>query len=257
MKINHFKVKVKHSGIYLIQINKYNYIGQSVNITARISQHKRKLEKNQHGNKFMQNVFNKHKSFEYKILWKGPKALLYVMEQLHIDMYNKFNLMNLTNATYHSEEHKKKISQSLKSSEKAQASIQNCIKVRMENYTGKSEAQLEISRKCSNWLHTPDVVKKATEAKLSSKEFRKARNKAGKKMIGNQYAKGKTNGIKNGNSDITVYVFQNKKSKEIFVGTRYELADKISKTSYALSNMINGKEKSAFGYILLASPLSK
>lgn len=61
---------MKISGIYLIQINQYNYIGQSVDIKNRIRGHRSTLFRNIHANKYMQNVFNKHKSFSYKILWK-------------------------------------------------------------------------------------------------------------------------------------------------------------------------------------------
>lgn len=60
-----------------------------------------------------------------------------------------------------------------------------------------------------------------------------------------------------GNCDPTVYVFQNKKTEEIIVCTRYVLAKLINKTSHSLSNLIIGNEKSAFGYTIIACPLPK
>lgn len=252
-----YNKKYKYCGIYKIQIGKYNYIGQSQDITKRISYHQRDLVKNKHGNNYMQNVFNKYKTLEYKILFKCKKEFLTILEQVCINYYSKNNLNLAPAGKYFTEKHKQNISNSLKNSEKAKKSLQNCIKIRIQNYKGPSEKQLQASRNAVKSMHTAEARKKSVESRLKSDKFKEARKNAGKKMVGNSYALGKTNGIRNGNADLSKYVFQNKKTQEIFVCTRYELANLISKTSYALSNLVVGKEKSAYGYILLACPLLK
>lgn len=55
-------------GVYEIWIGDYFYQGSSKDINKRIYQHKQRLEKGDHYNLYMQNVYNKYKSFEWQIL---------------------------------------------------------------------------------------------------------------------------------------------------------------------------------------------
>ena len=59
-------------GIYLIRnkINNKVYVGQSVNIKARWSNHKRELEKGIHSNDHLQKSYNKYGkiNFEFKVI---------------------------------------------------------------------------------------------------------------------------------------------------------------------------------------------
>lgn len=55
-------------GIYLLKINGKQYVGSSVNIKKRLRRHRTLLRNNKHDNKYLQNVYNKYKSCEYRIL---------------------------------------------------------------------------------------------------------------------------------------------------------------------------------------------
>lgn len=251
---------MKLCGIYLIQINKYKYIGQSVDIKNRIRGHKCTLNNGTHSNKYMQRVYNKYKQFNYIVLWEGEKALLTLMETMFISFFNEKEVLNIKHpepSRILTKEHRQKLSHSLKNSQKLKDSIPKALATRKLRYKGPSQAQLDNSKKCSEWLQRPEVRLKSVESRKKSLVFKEARKECGKKLKGNQFALGKTNGIKNGNCDPSIYVFQNKKTLEILVCTRYELAILINRTSHSLSNLIIGKEKSAFGYKLLACPLSK
>lgn len=251
---------MKLCGIYLIQIDKYKYIGQSVDIKSRIRGHKCTLRNSNHCNKYMQRVYNKYRQFNYIILWQGERSLLSVMETMFISFFKESEVLNIKHpedSRILTKEHKQNISQSLKNSQKLKDSIPKALATRKLRYNGPSEAQLANSKRCSEWFQRPEVRLKSVESRKKSLVFKEARKKCGEKLKGNQFALGKTNGIKNGNCDPLVYVFQNKKTLKIFVGTRYDLAIKVGKTSYALSNLILGREKSAFGYKLLACPLLK
>ena len=72
-------------GIYEIWIGEYFYQGSSKNIEERIRVHKRDLKSGKHINKFMCNVWNKHKSFEYHVLVECEKHSLLTWEQDYID----------------------------------------------------------------------------------------------------------------------------------------------------------------------------
>ena len=265
----------KKPGIYVLIIKSpeklYKYVGQSINISSRVYVHKNCLKKNKHCNKYLQNVFNKHcksiKDLEVKFI-NYEKDYLNIMEQTWINIIQTEDCVCLNNKPGKaqrgytlSEEHKANISNSLKESDKAQASVKNMLKIRMENYKGKTEAQLKISREAVKSMNTPEANAKSLTSRLKSKKFKQARIKVGKMNIGNQYALGKTKGTNNGNADLTIYVFQHKKTKEIFVETRSDLILRIkeekNKSTIRLANLISGKEKSAYGYKLLSCPLPK
>jgi len=54
--------------VYEIQIGPYRQIGSTNSLERRMSEHLNSLEKEKHVNRLMQNVYNKYRSFSYKIL---------------------------------------------------------------------------------------------------------------------------------------------------------------------------------------------
>jgi group I intron endonuclease len=89
---------MKISGIYKIQsIKKPNrcYIGSAVNITKRWGHHLQELRINKHGNKKLQNHFNKYgeSDFQFSVLVGCDKVDLIKTEQYFIDSYKSwFNI---------------------------------------------------------------------------------------------------------------------------------------------------------------------
>lgn len=72
-------------GIYIIKCNANNkvYIGQSINLSQRLNEHKNKLIRGVHNNKHLQNAFNKY----------GQKTFIFdVLEVLQEENYNKEKL---------------------------------------------------------------------------------------------------------------------------------------------------------------------
>lgn len=57
---NDLNAITKDSGIYYLKINELNYVGSSVSIKTRLSEHRNKLLNNKHENSRMQNTFNKY-----------------------------------------------------------------------------------------------------------------------------------------------------------------------------------------------------
>lgn len=75
-------------GIYLISnlINNKVYVGQSVNIEKRWTQHKRELRNNIHGSKKLQNAWNKYgeENFEFSIACECEEKQLNTLEQYYV-----------------------------------------------------------------------------------------------------------------------------------------------------------------------------
>ena len=88
----------KQCGIYEIfnMVNGKSYIGQSTNITQRLSRHKSELRHNKHQNLHLQNAWNKH----------GEHSFLFnILEYCNIDELDDIeryyiNIWNLTNSQY-------------------------------------------------------------------------------------------------------------------------------------------------------------
>ena len=77
------------SGIYWIRnftTGKY-YVGSAVNISIRFTSHRSRLNRNVHGNPYLQSAWNKYgeKTFEFKILECCEKEKLIEREQYWID----------------------------------------------------------------------------------------------------------------------------------------------------------------------------
>lgn len=113
-----FRLKtLKNCGIYIIQnkINNHKYIGSSINIRHRFSQHKSTLRHNTHRNKHLQNAWNKYgeENFELFIIEHHayPEKILN-RENKHIQLYQpEYNNIQVNNEKqfFHSEETKLKI----------------------------------------------------------------------------------------------------------------------------------------------------
>lgn len=91
------------SGIYLIRNSRTKkvYIGSAVNIKQRWREHYKSLQRKTHGNRHLQNAWNKYgeKTFEFKILFKCDVNELLFWEQrainLHKILFGWNNLYNL------------------------------------------------------------------------------------------------------------------------------------------------------------------
>lgn len=77
-----------NSGIYLIEIDEFKYVGCSNNITRRIKTHERLLKNNKHENIKMQRVYNIFKTFHFTVLEFCCTELL---EQREIYFINTLN----------------------------------------------------------------------------------------------------------------------------------------------------------------------
>ena len=117
-------------GIYCILNKKTNivYVGKSVNINRRFTDHKKLLKCGKHYNDYLQNSYNKHGKniFEFDILENCDKIYLPIKEQYWIDTFfpNIYNIkkyvLSETNENNnffgkkHTEETKKKMSEAKK-----------------------------------------------------------------------------------------------------------------------------------------------
>ena len=79
-------------GIYLLRINNKNYIGSSKNIKKRLRRHRTLLRNNKHDNNYLQNLYNKYRTCEYKIIEELDKNLttkeIRVKEKEYIKLTN-------------------------------------------------------------------------------------------------------------------------------------------------------------------------
>ena len=67
-------------GIYVIECDKYFYIGLTGNLAKRKREHKYRLNNNIHPNPKMQSVFNKGYKLQFKVLEECEDDLLEVRE---------------------------------------------------------------------------------------------------------------------------------------------------------------------------------
>lgn len=82
----------KKCGIYCIEntINHKKYIGQSVDISTRWSNHRYKLNKNIHNNLYLQNAWNKYSAdvFTFTIIEECDESNLIERERYYIEYYD-------------------------------------------------------------------------------------------------------------------------------------------------------------------------
>jgi len=211
------KNKYKYCGIYLIKIGKYRYVGQSIDITNRIKQHKRSLKQNRHSNYYMQNVYNKYKEFEYVILCKCEEVYLTILEQTYINMLDDNIKLNLTGAQVYSKEHRQAISKANKTSKKNLESLAKARKISASK--PKTEAQMKVAYRWVKSMNTVEAnTKSARSRKNNLKVITAARNRKA--------------------SDSSIYTIENKTTKEIFIGTRSEFAEHTGVNSGRTSDLV-------------------
>lgn len=92
--------KILTSGIYKITnlINGKFYIGSTNCFKKRLNQHFKELDKNIHGNNYLQNAWNKYgeKSFKFEVLARCPKEYLIKLEQWFLDnMKPEYNICKI------------------------------------------------------------------------------------------------------------------------------------------------------------------
>ena len=89
---------MKTSGIYRIDLgNGWFYIGSAQNLRKRECEHRRSLERKDHNNKKMQNIWNKHGIFEFVILEQCTEDVLLNCEQMYLDKhFDDLKNVNLT-----------------------------------------------------------------------------------------------------------------------------------------------------------------
>ena len=114
---NYTKEQKNSCGVYKILNNKTGnfYIGSSVNMRKRKSQHSLELRKNQHANTFLQNAWNKYgeDNFTFEILWYCSRDEQIDAEQKFMDLLKpKYNL--LKKAFVRSEEVQKLVNRKLR-----------------------------------------------------------------------------------------------------------------------------------------------
>lgn len=243
---------VRTSGIYKLILGKYIYIGQSINIESRIKQHRKQLKGNYHRNKKMQNVFNKYKTFEYKVLFKVEEEFLTILEQVCMNYYPKELLLNIAAAErlIRTEEWKQSISKAHKTSLKAKAARQIIHEKRKGSKLNKEhyENVCIANAKRKGIGHT-----EATRLKMSITRQNDPAHLERTRQLGLKYS-----GKKNSNYQTQEYIYVNDKLNDLFEGTKWELRQYLNKPyQYAanLQKLHTLKQKSFFGYKLIACKL--
>ena len=112
----------KNCGIYKITntVTGKFYIGSAVNIKRRWAEHRSQLGANKHGNRHLQNSWNKHgeDSFTFEVLECCEKERLIEREQFYIDnekpAYNILPTAGNSLGVKHTDETKRKMSKTMK-----------------------------------------------------------------------------------------------------------------------------------------------
>lgn len=239
------------AGIYLVKIDEYEYVGQSVNIEERVRRHLLNLDKDRHCNMYMQYIYNTYNTFTYKILHVATEETytqLRDLEQQYIS--TSLNNLNLLPASFFSQSHRDNISKGLKSSSKNKIALAKAIAIASK--LDRSEAQLNHASKCASWFQTPEAKEKRINSFKTSEAYKLSRLTGAAKRVGLKKPESSIlRGINAGCADLNVYTFKHKLTEELFTGTRYEFASKINTTSKQLSGLIQKVDQSYHKWILL------
>lgn len=173
------------------------YIGSSIDIASRLTEHLCRLRNNVHSNAHLQNAFIKYgeKDFNISILELADKEILTQREQAWLDfteVYKRdigYNIAPMADRSEHSEETKQKISAMTKGrivtkeeNRKRSISLKQYYAKHGGNMTGKRHKPESIAKMCvaqKGRIITPEAKHKMSEAhkgkKLSSEHKKQIR----------------------------------------------------------------------------------
>lgn len=188
---------MKISGIYLIfcKVNKKKYLGSSIHIKNRFSEHKTRLHKNYHANQYLQNAWNKYgeDSFKFSIIEKCSEDQLIEREQYWIDKLNVcnhekgYNLRPLAASNLgvkFTKETKRKISASNMGKKRSLETIQK-QKLALTGRKLSKEHKKKISESGKGRKHSEETkqkISKSHKGKKISKETKQKMSIAKKNM---------------------------------------------------------------------------
>lgn len=182
-------------GIYYIQnkSNKKYYIGSSINIEKRITEHKNSLKAKTHCNIYLQRAYNKYreKGFTFKLLERTMKKSMIKREQYWMDYYksykpkNGYNINPIANGSpMLNPETAEKVSKALKGRGKGRKLPESTIKkMRGRKTTEETKKKKAIARQNMSMAKKEEIRKKISEGnkgKVVSEESRKKMSKAKK-----------------------------------------------------------------------------
>lgn len=182
-------------GIYKIEnIHTHKvYIGQSVNIYVRWANHKSELNRNKHGNSYLQNAWNKYgkNEFEFSILEECDKQLLNEKETYWVQFFknklgknNVYNLGHTNSQNTMGDEQRNKISISKKKF--YQSHPEALIQMR-ENSLGEKNGMYGIygvNHPRYGKHHTTKTKNKLRSVKLGTKQSEETKKKKSLKESG-------------------------------------------------------------------------
>lgn len=234
------------SGIYKI-VNKANgryYIGSSKDIHRRWLQHQRELADRTHHNAHLINAWHKYgkDSFEVAVLEEVSIDKLYEVEQRYLDICaanpsEAYNLNYAPDGGRPSEESIRKISEKLKGRVFTEEHKRRIGKA-MIGRPYSEETRAKIGRYSSTRIHSEDVCSQISLSLTGQKRSEETRN------LMSLAGRGKHSGPR----DLTIRVFRNERTGEVFSGTVCELKHKIGKSPYMVSEMIKGKRETVKGW---------
>jgi len=191
----------KNCGIYKITstVTGKFYIGSAVNIKRRWAEHRSKLGANKHGNRHLQNSWNKHgaDSFTFEVLEYCGKERLIEREQFYIDnekpAYNILPTAGNSLGLKLTDEAKRKISEAMKGkvkSDETKRKISEAMKGKVK-LTDETKRKISKAKKGKVKL-TDETKRKISEAmkgkqnSLGVKHTDEAKRKMSKAKKGNQ-----------------------------------------------------------------------
>lgn len=234
------KIDSLDSGIYKIvnKINDMYYVGSSKKMTIGLNNRKEThfylLSTNKHINPFLQHAWNKYgaESFEFVIIESGiPQEKLFEIEQSYLDKIEDrrntcYNISFIANApTMKGKKH----------SEETRKNMRKNHWNRGKRWSVEHRQKLSATR---------------IERKIKNSEKQKGMQSEMVRGNNNYFHKNPLRGESHGCYDSTIFQFENRTTKEIFNGTKYNFMKKLNMASndsgiYAL---IKGKRKSVKGW---------
>ena len=177
-EIQHKDFNKKH-GIYKIHCNSYSYIGSSINIYYRLRRHLADLRKDQHANRFLQNLFNKYSENLVTVeilefIESSDREYIISREKFYIDT-QKPTVNSIQDPVCHilSAESKEKISNTLKSKYlNKQINPTNKKPVFMYDLNGEYKTSFVSMREAGRFIGTlGDKIRRSIDRKGSCKGF--------------------------------------------------------------------------------------